>query len=100
MRLTVIGSSPAWPNAGGAHSGYLVSSNGKRLLPSEIAEVDRRLWHKFFVFLKPSDGSSEVKLDLLRYTPLEDWFLEIEQRTPNYKPEETPAPEAATSNQA
>ena len=32
MRLTVIGSSPAWPNAGGAHSGYLVSSNGKRLL--------------------------------------------------------------------
>jgi ribonuclease BN (tRNA processing enzyme) len=32
VRLTVIGSSPAWPNAGGAHSGYLVSSNGKRLL--------------------------------------------------------------------
>ena len=32
MRLTVIGSSPAWPNAGGAHSGYLVSSNGRKLL--------------------------------------------------------------------
>ena len=32
MRLTVIGSSPAWPNAGGAHSGYHVASDGKRLL--------------------------------------------------------------------
>jgi ribonuclease BN (tRNA processing enzyme) len=32
VRLTVIGSSPAWPNAGGAHSGYLVSSNGRKLL--------------------------------------------------------------------
>ena len=32
MRLVVIGSSPAWPNAGSAHSGYLVESEGKRLL--------------------------------------------------------------------
>ncbi len=32
MRLVVIGSSPAWPNAGSAHSGYVVESGGKRLL--------------------------------------------------------------------
>lgn len=32
VQLTVIGCSPAWPNPGGAHSGYLVESNGKRLL--------------------------------------------------------------------
>ena len=32
MKLTVVGCSPAWPNAGGAHSGYLVSSDGRRLL--------------------------------------------------------------------
>ncbi len=32
MRLTVIGSSPAWPNAGSAHSGYVVESNGGRVL--------------------------------------------------------------------
>ena len=32
MRLVVIGSSPAWPNAGSAHSGYVVESRGKRLL--------------------------------------------------------------------
>ena len=32
MRLTVIGSSPAWPNPGGAHSGYMLEANGTRLL--------------------------------------------------------------------
>jgi ribonuclease BN (tRNA processing enzyme) len=32
VRVTVIGCSPAWPNPGGAQSGYLVESNGKRLL--------------------------------------------------------------------
>ena len=33
MRLTVIGCSPAWPNAGGAQSGYLVENgDGRRLL--------------------------------------------------------------------
>jgi len=32
MQLHVIGSSPAWPNPGGAHSGYLVECDGRRLL--------------------------------------------------------------------
>jgi len=32
VRLTVIGCSPAWPNAGGAQSGYLVEGDGGRLL--------------------------------------------------------------------
>ena len=32
MRLTVIGCSPAWPNAGGAQSGYLVEGDGRLLL--------------------------------------------------------------------
>jgi ribonuclease BN (tRNA processing enzyme) len=32
VRLNVIGSSPAWPNAGGAHSGYVVESDTGRLL--------------------------------------------------------------------
>ena len=32
MRLTVVGSSPAWPNPGGAQSGYLVEAEGRRLL--------------------------------------------------------------------
>ncbi len=32
VKLTVIGCSPAWPNPGSAHSGYLVESDGKLLL--------------------------------------------------------------------
>ena len=32
VRLTVIGSSPAWPNPGGAHSGYVLEADGSRLL--------------------------------------------------------------------
>ncbi|MGH3004309.1 MAG: MBL fold metallo-hydrolase [Gaiellaceae bacterium] len=32
VRLTVIGSSPAWPNPGSAQSGYLVEGEGKLLL--------------------------------------------------------------------
>ncbi len=32
MKLTVVGCSPAWPNPGGAHSGYLVEASGGRLL--------------------------------------------------------------------
>ena len=32
MKLTVVGSSPAWPNPGRAHSGYLLEHDGRRLL--------------------------------------------------------------------
>ena len=32
MRLTVVGCSPAWPNPGGAQSGYLVEGPGRLLL--------------------------------------------------------------------
>jgi ribonuclease BN (tRNA processing enzyme) len=32
VKLTVVGCSPAWPNPGGAQSGYLVENGGGRLL--------------------------------------------------------------------
>jgi ribonuclease BN (tRNA processing enzyme) len=32
VKLTVVGCSPAWPNPGGAQSGYMVESEGRRLL--------------------------------------------------------------------
>jgi ribonuclease BN (tRNA processing enzyme) len=32
VRLTVVGCSPAWPNPGGAHSGYIVERSGRLLL--------------------------------------------------------------------
>ena len=42
MRLTVIGCSPAWPNPGGAQSGYLVEGPGRLLLdcgPGVLAKL-------------------------------------------------------------
>jgi ribonuclease BN (tRNA processing enzyme) len=45
MRLTVIGCSPAWPNPGGAHSGYLVEGPGRLLLdcgPGVLARLRER----------------------------------------------------------
>jgi len=32
VRLTVIGSSPAWPNPGSAHSGYMLEADGSKVL--------------------------------------------------------------------
>ena len=34
VKLTVVGCSPAWPNPGGAQSGYLVEGSGRLLLDS------------------------------------------------------------------
>jgi ribonuclease BN (tRNA processing enzyme) len=45
VRLTVVGSSPAWPNPGGAQSGYLVEGGGKLLLdcgPGVLARLRER----------------------------------------------------------
>ena len=42
MRLTVVGCSPAWPNPGEAHSGYLVESSGRLLVdcgPGVLAKL-------------------------------------------------------------
>lgn len=45
VRLTVIGSSPAWPNPGGACSGYLVEGPGRLLIecgPGVLAKLRER----------------------------------------------------------
>src|SRR5919199_6133817 len=45
VQLTVIGSSPAWPNPGSAQSGYLVEGPGKLLLdcgPGVLARLRER----------------------------------------------------------
>ena len=49
MRLTVIGSSPAWPNPGSAHSGYMLEADGSRVLldcgPGVLAKLrEREAW--------------------------------------------------------
>ena len=46
MRLHVVGCSPAWPDPGGAQSGYLVEQGGRRLLldcgPGVLARLRER----------------------------------------------------------
>jgi ribonuclease BN (tRNA processing enzyme) len=45
VKLTVIGSSPAWPNPGGTQSGYLVEGAGRLLLdcgPGVLSQLRRR----------------------------------------------------------
>ena len=48
VRLTVIGCSPAWPNPGGAQSGYLLEDSGSLLLdcgPGVLARLrEREVW--------------------------------------------------------
>lgn len=71
----------------------LTLPGGRSITPSDIAEVDKRKWDKFFVFLRLRDGE-EIKLDLLRYVPLEEWTLEMEKHTEGYEPPApTPDPE-------
>ena len=52
MKFTVIGCSPAWPNAGGAHSGYLLEHASGRLLidcgPGVLSRLrERDIWPHF-----------------------------------------------------
>jgi ribonuclease BN (tRNA processing enzyme) len=46
VKLTVVGCSPAWPNPGGAQSGYLLEDEGRRLLldcgPGVLARLRER----------------------------------------------------------
>lgn len=57
---------------------------GASLVPSDLADVDKRKWHKFLVTLDikeshPKLGGKHLTLDLYRYLPLEEWVLEMEQ---------------------
>lgn len=79
----------------------LTLPDGRSIQPKDIKEVDRRKWDKFFVFLHLKDDGAEVKLDLLRYSPLEEWVLEMEKQTDGYvPPEEEPKPAPAETESA
>ena len=51
VRLTVIGSSPAWPNPGSAQSGYLVEGEGALLLDLLVVQFFQLLDAQFLGYL-------------------------------------------------
>ena len=42
MRITVLGKSPSWEDAGGACSGYLIQDGATSLLTSQARQQERR----------------------------------------------------------
>jgi len=74
----------------------LTLPGGARIAPADIEDLDKRRWHKFLVTLKiagghPQLGGRDVQLDLYRYTPLEEWVLEMERvRFPDRQEPESP----------
>ena len=51
--------------------------------PADVADIDKRKWHKFIVFVKtkPSHATipdREVRIDLLRHAKVEGWVLALE----------------------
>lgn len=84
----------------------LTLPNGTSISPSDVELFDKRKWDKFLIFLKIKPGAnalagSEVKLDLLRYVPLEDWVLEMEKTAfpPAEVPPGAPSPSAMLMTQ-
>jgi hypothetical protein len=62
----------------------LILPGGKTITPDEIEVVDKSKWHKFFVTLELKDGSAH-KFDLLRFEPLEEWILDMEESDPRLR---------------
>jgi hypothetical protein len=55
----------------------LTLPGGVSIVPSEINDIDKRKWNKFYCTLETSKGNHEI--DLLRYVPLEAWILTMEK---------------------
>jgi ribonuclease BN (tRNA processing enzyme) len=66
VQVTVIGCSPAWPNAGGAQSGYLVEGDGRLLLdcgPGVLARLREGA----------ADGWPDVDAVVITHFHLDHW---------------------------
>jgi len=71
VRLTVLGSSPAWPNPGSAQSGYLVEGRARLLLdcgPGVLARLRQRA-----VTWPPADAIAVTHLHLDHIADLVGW---------------------------
>jgi ribonuclease BN (tRNA processing enzyme) len=75
VKVTVVGCSPAWPNPGSAHSGYLVESNGHRLLlDCGPGVLPRLLVHEFWPKL---DAIAITHLHMDHWGDLVPWVLAV-----------------------
>jgi ribonuclease BN (tRNA processing enzyme) len=64
MQVTVVGCSPAWPNSGGAQSGYLVEGPGRVLLDCGPGVLAR---------LRARDGWPRVDAVVITHFHLDHW---------------------------
>jgi ribonuclease BN (tRNA processing enzyme) len=64
MKLTVVGCSPAWPNPGGAQSGYLVEGSGRLLVDCGAGVLAK---------LRLSEGWPHVDAILISHWHLDHW---------------------------
>jgi ribonuclease BN (tRNA processing enzyme) len=64
VRLTVVGCSPAWPNPGGAQSGYLVEGDGRLLLDCGPGVLSR---------LREPSGWPDVDAIAISHFHLDHW---------------------------
>ena len=64
MKLTVVGCSPAWPNPGGAQSGYLVDGSGTVLLDCGPGVLAR---------LRAADGWPRLDALAITHFHLDHW---------------------------
>jgi len=56
----------------------LTLPGGQTIKPVDIEVFDKRKWHRYLVFLKIRSeqgqlGGQEIRIDLLRHAPVEDW---------------------------
>lgn len=80
----------------------LTLPGGGAITPEDLAEVDKRKWEKFLVYLKINPahstlGGREIRIDLYHHHPVEEWVLAMERQA---FPESAGAVDANSSDES
>ncbi len=86
----------------------LTLPDGRTFTPAQIKDFDKRDWHKYYLYFTIEGMDGEIKFDLLRYAPLEEWVESMRRARPGYDPtedepknkEETPTQNPMVSDEA
>lgn len=78
----------------------LTLPDGGAITPADLADVDKRRWHKFYCTLvvkgeHPTHAGRSIELDLMRYEPVEEWVLTMERAAFPDRAKDEPPPDAA-----